>query len=140
MDTAALFENIRTLATKTMVAIQPFCLQEQDELLDMSAAAGDCHHLLALDIIIDKDLKPWLLDINQQPSLEITNANKQNNKSHLEFDHYICEVDKSIKTKVVGDAIKLVLDSRAEERHMRYKFRKAIKKHGCYQRLRTKQF
>ena len=106
----------------------------------MSTAEGDCHHILALDIIIDKDLKPWLLDINQQPSLEITNANKQNNKSHLEFDHYICEVDRAIKTKVVGDAVKLVLENRAEERDMRYKFRKAIKKYGCYQRLRTKQF
>ena len=60
--------------------------------------------MLGFDIFIDSKLKPWVLEINDHPSLNIMLC--------LEGDKGLIkepsEVDKFIKCKVIGDAIKLM--------------------------------
>lgn len=31
-----------------------------------------CFHILGFDILIDKDLQPWILEVNANPSFDIT--------------------------------------------------------------------
>ena len=62
----------------------------------MSKVKGDMYQILGLDIFIDSNLKPWLLEINQTPSMEIEMKNEMSGGRIKE----ISEVDKYIKTKI----------------------------------------
>ena len=50
-----------------------------------------CFHILGFDIIFDENLKPWLLEVNQSPSLEIDTP-----------------LDYKIKHDLIMDTLKLV--------------------------------
>ena len=42
IDTDYLFEQIKDCCTKALIAIQPFVIREQETMIDMSKAKGDC--------------------------------------------------------------------------------------------------
>lgn len=98
----------------------------------MSEAKGDCHHILGLDIMLDQNLKAWLLEINHQPSLEIEFSKQYMKDSKKAFKKYICEVDKTIKTQVVGDALKMTYETRSDDKETRNQKRREIDRFGCY--------
>ena len=50
-----------------------------------------CFHILGFDIIIDDNLKPWLLEVNQSPSLEIDTP-----------------LDLEIKKNLITDTLRLI--------------------------------
>ena len=58
---------------------------------------------MGFDIFIDNDLKVWILEINDHPSLNIM-LSKEGPSGPKEPS----EVDRYIKMKVVGDAIQLM--------------------------------
>ena len=73
---------------------------------------GKAFHVLGLDILIDQNLKAWLLEMNDNPSLYI----------YLEKDYMgggvekeISRVDLEVKSTVVADAIMLAKRSTTEE-------------------------
>ena len=59
---------------------------------------------MGFDIFIDNDKKVWILEINDHPSLNIL-LTKEGPKGLLKEPS---EVDRFIKMKVVGDAIRLM--------------------------------
>ena len=70
---------------------------------------GKFFQILGLDILLDEDLNPWILEINDHPSMNI----------YLEKDFMgggvektISEIDLYVKKRVVGDSIKLVKKSK----------------------------
>jgi len=73
----------------------------------MSKAKGDCFQIIGVDVFIDSDLKAWVLEINDSPSLNI-NLCKEGGKGEglIKLDS---EVDKHIKTKIVGTALKMLV-------------------------------
>mmetsp|Transcript_12817 Transcript_12817/g.9291 ORF Transcript_12817/g.9291 Transcript_12817/m.9291 type:complete len:138 (+) Transcript_12817:13-426(+) len=83
----------------------------------MEAAKGDCFQILGFDVFIDEKLKAWLFEINDHPSLNI-NLEKEGEKGLLKEPS---EIDKYIKTKVVGEALKFMknrnLDRAGTERY-----------------------
>ena len=62
---------------------------------------GKCFQVIGVDVLIDQDLKPWLLEINNNPSLQI--------EHELEVAKAgpISPVDLLVKSMVVEDAILL---------------------------------
>ena len=70
----------------------------------MKQAKGDCFQILGFDIFIDQDLKAWLLEINDHPSLNI-NIEKE---GPIGLIKEVSEIDRYLKVKVLGDAIKLM--------------------------------
>lgn len=95
-----LMEGIKAIIKNSLIAMQPFLLSR------LKQSFGDqlhkCFQLFGFDIMIDSDWKPWLIEINNNPSLNIG------------FDPYckievaISKVDYHVKEKVVGDAIRLI--------------------------------
>ncbi len=70
----------------------------------MSQAQGDCFQILGFDIFIDEDLKAWLFEINDHPSLNI-NLEKEGQKGLIKE---VSEIDKFLKVKILGEAISLM--------------------------------
>ena len=88
------------------MALQPAGVLEQDSLFKgtFDQRKGDCFQILGFDIFIDKDLKAWVLEINDHPSLNIL-MTKEGAKG---LEKEPSEVDRYIKVKVVSDALKLM--------------------------------
>lgn len=104
IDTQQIFLKIKDTCTKALIAIQPSVLMEQENTLDMSQAQGDCFQILGFDIFIDEDLKAWLFEINDHPSLNI-NLEKEGQKGLIKE---VSEIDKFLKVKILGEAISLM--------------------------------
>jgi hypothetical protein len=66
-------------------------------MMDFKNAKGDCFQILGFDIFIDSDLKAWLFEINDHPSMNI-NLEKDVQKGIIKE---VSEIDKHNKTKVL---------------------------------------
>jgi hypothetical protein len=87
----------------------------------MTEAKGDCFQLIGLDVFLDKNLKPWVLEINESPSLNIELC-KEGGVGEGLIKHP-SEVDRYIKSLCMGDAYKLMLSTRSKSREKRYENR-----------------
>jgi tubulin polyglutamylase TTLL5 len=63
IDTAALWQSVCLLVIKSLVMVD-----------DKMAHQPCCFELFGYDVLIDADLRPWLLEVNASPSLARTNA------------------------------------------------------------------
>ncbi len=67
-DPDALFDGIRDIAILTTIAAR----EQMRQRINASGAIGSrCYELIGLDCMIDTALKPWLLECNLSPSLEV---------------------------------------------------------------------
>eukprot|EP00747_Dinoflagellata_sp_TGD_P120920 gnl/TRDRNA2_/TRDRNA2_173350_c1_seq1.p1 gnl/TRDRNA2_/TRDRNA2_173350_c1~~gnl/TRDRNA2_/TRDRNA2_173350_c1_seq1.p1 ORF type:complete len:728 (+),score=98.84 gnl/TRDRNA2_/TRDRNA2_173350_c1_seq1:263-2185(+) len=102
LDYDALFERIKDVCIKTLIAVEPSvrdawkgAFPDAAEVMQ-SGYLGDpststCFEMYGFDIIVDDDLKPWLLEVNICPSLSSGSP-----------------LDKRIKTQLVADTMTLV--------------------------------
>jgi Tubulin-tyrosine ligase family len=67
-DPEALFDGIRDIAILTAIAARE---QMRARLAASGAIGAGCYELIGLDCMIDTALKPWLLECNLSPSLEV---------------------------------------------------------------------
>ncbi len=67
-DPEALFDGIRDIAILTAIAARE---QMRQRTTAAGAVGSGCYELIGLDCMIDAALKPWLLECNLSPSLEV---------------------------------------------------------------------
>lgn len=127
VDTAYMFQQISEVCRKSLVAIQPFCEREQASQFNgkFADAQGKCFQVLGFDVFIDSKLKAWVLEINDHPSMNILLC-LEGEKGLIKEPS---EVDKFIKVKVVGDAIKLMRKYPSQEA------RAEVECYRCWHRL-----
>jgi hypothetical protein len=62
-------------------------------------------HIVGFDILLDKKLNAWLMEINANPSL---NMFLERDMPNGEVEKTLSELDKYVKSKVVTEAIRIV--------------------------------
>ena len=75
---------------------------------DADAAAGGpgrCFQVLGFDVLLDTDLRPWLIEVNHNPSLQI-DTDKEVAPGVTES--VPCAVDLEVKMTAVADALRIV--------------------------------
>nr|XP_020443669.1 tubulin polyglutamylase TTLL4 isoform X2 [Monopterus albus] len=87
VNTTLIWEKIKDIVIKTIIASEPHV----NNLLNIYVRAPySCHELFGFDIMLDENLKPWILEVNISPSLHSNTA-----------------LDVSIKGQMVRDLLNL---------------------------------
>lgn len=88
IDSAAVFSEIKDLIIKTLISVEPHVYSSQHR---HTSFAKPCYELYGFDILLDFELKPWLIEVNNGPSLSGSS-----------------ELDRKIKTMLITDTFNLV--------------------------------
>ena len=99
-----LLKEIDEIAVKTVKAYLPF--------LNINSKIKQ-FQIIGLDIMIDDDYKPWLLEVNENPSLQI-NHEQQKEEDSVKFSF----VDVIVKEQVVRDAIIIMMTKKSKLKEM----------------------
>eukprot|EP00752_Nemacystus_decipiens_P001650 g1604.t1 len=75
-----LFYGIQCLITRSLLSVQKTIIHDKH-----------CFELYGYDVLVDADLKPWLIEVNASPSLSAENA-----------------ADRNLKTQLISDALDVV--------------------------------
>ncbi|XP_015280557.1 PREDICTED: tubulin polyglutamylase TTLL4, partial [Gekko japonicus] len=87
IDTEAIWEKIKDIVVKTIIASEPYITN----LVKLYVRRPYCcHELFGFDVMLDENLKPWILEVNISPSL-----------------HSNSPLDVSIKGQMVRDVLNL---------------------------------
>ncbi|KAM4731682.1 tubulin monoglutamylase TTLL4 isoform 1-T2 [Anableps anableps] len=87
INTTLIWEKIKDIVIKTIIASEPYV----NTLLKMHVKTPySCHELFGFDIMLDENLKPWILEVNISPSLHSNSA-----------------LDVSIKGQMIRDLLNL---------------------------------
>ncbi|XP_052461682.1 tubulin monoglutamylase TTLL4-like isoform X1 [Carassius gibelio] len=87
INTTLIWEKIKDMVIKTIIASDPYV----NSLVKMHVrSAYSCHELFGFDIMLDENLKPWVLEVNISPSL-----------------HSNTPLDVSIKGQMIRDLLNL---------------------------------
>lgn len=106
--------NIHKLCQTTMAALMNFILLYTNPYNPNSdrnfTFASKPFQILGLDILVDENLKPWLLEINDTPSMNSFLCKQEMACNHK--DCPISPVDQYVKKRVLFDTVDLMLNAR----------------------------
>ena len=85
VDTTLLWLKIYDLIIKSIISIEPIVL---DSLRNLVVHRNNCFDLFGFDILVDSELKPWLLEVNLSPSLATDSPLDLHIKSSLISDTF----------------------------------------------------
>eukprot|EP00416_Gambierdiscus_australes_P013293 CAMPEP_0171135984 /NCGR_PEP_ID=MMETSP0766_2-20121228/130697_1 /TAXON_ID=439317 /ORGANISM="Gambierdiscus australes, Strain CAWD 149" /LENGTH=485 /DNA_ID=CAMNT_0011599501 /DNA_START=28 /DNA_END=1486 /DNA_ORIENTATION=- len=103
LDYKLMLERVKDLIIKTLIAVEPPIQAEWTKSFEANEEEGwaargpagahrsSCFEMYGFDVLVDQELKPWLLEVNICPSLSSGSP-----------------LDKRIKTKLVADTLTLV--------------------------------
>ena len=83
-----LWSRIYDLVIKTVISGEHYVI---NALKKLNMGRGNCFQLLGFDVLVDSDLKPWVLEVNLSPSLATDSP-----------------LDHTIKATLLSDALNLV--------------------------------
>jgi tubulin polyglutamylase TTLL6/13 len=85
------FDKIKDIVVKTIISGQPYLSHIYRSCQPDDYDNSMCFQILGFDILIDKNFRPWLIEVNQSPSFGTDSP-----------------LDYQVKKSVIGDAFKLL--------------------------------
>ena len=85
IDPGFVWSRIYDLIIKTVVSIEPMVVEE---IRKYSLTRSNCFDLLGFDVLLDADLKPWLMEVNLAPSMNTDSPLDHRIKSNLIADTF----------------------------------------------------
>lgn len=82
-DIAKIWDGIREITVKTILGIQPELSHIYKACHPSDKIGGMCFEVLGFDIILDKNHRPWLLEVNNSPSYNTDSPLDRKIKSEL---------------------------------------------------------
>jgi tubulin polyglutamylase TTLL4 len=86
-----IFKNIKSLCIKTLMAVEPEIILSMRQAKKSESTGNKCFEIYGFDVMMDSNLKPWLLEVNVMPSLSSSSP-----------------YDKMVKTTLLSDTLHLV--------------------------------
>ncbi|XP_044300765.1 tubulin polyglutamylase TTLL13-like [Varanus komodoensis] len=90
-DTTLLWRDIEDIIIKTLIAAHPVLKHNYRTCFPNHVSGCACFEILGFDIILDRKLKPWLLEVNHSPSFTTDSR-----------------LDREVKDALLCDAISLI--------------------------------
>ena len=88
IDFSGIWESIKDLVIKTVISVEPMLA---NNLNRASRNRHLCFEVYGFDVILDNNLKPWLLEVNVLPSLSSSS-----------------KLDKKVKTALMADVFSVI--------------------------------
>lgn len=85
-DANKLWEDIEDIIIKTLISAHPILKHNYRTCFPNHIAGSACFEILGFDILLDKKLKPWVLEVNHSPSFTTDSRLDREVKDALLFD------------------------------------------------------
>jgi tubulin polyglutamylase TTLL6/13 len=101
-DVPKLKSQIDEIIRQTIASVHPFLANSYRSVVPMNDGKSRCFELLGFDILLDKRARPWLLEVNFMPMLDIdTNFDKELKFSVIKGVFTILGLSPSFKAAVM---------------------------------------
>ena len=119
-DTDKIWSRIEDVVFKTLICIAPLTKVEQMNIENFKVNTSQYFHLLGFDILIDKNLNPFLLEINGFPSMrtDCEIYDSLNNKTVIPSP-----VDHNVKKTALKGALHILLNNCTDDSYSSYNTR-----------------
>ncbi|NXV98896.1 TTL11 polyglutamylase, partial [Fregetta grallaria] len=104
-DVKKLWSDIISLVIKTIIALTPELKVYYQSDIPAGKPGPTCFQILGFDILLMKNLKPMLLEVNANPSMRIE---REQELSPGVFENVPSPVDEEVKVAVIRDTLRLV--------------------------------
>jgi hypothetical protein len=110
-DVEGLWGRIGALVTRGLSVMQPVLASSRCHW-----SANPCFQILGFDVLLDEACEPWLIEINDHPSLRIDReygaashgGQRAGLRPSAEYDTELSRVDERIKVPMLADALRIV--------------------------------
>jgi tubulin polyglutamylase TTLL11 len=120
IDPNKILEQIKDTCSKTIIGLIPYLADFARISINPNIDQLRCFQIFGFDILVDKKLKAWLLEVNANPSL---NMYLDKELPNGDLERTLCDLDKYLKSMVMQDAIQIV------------KSRSSPDAYGCYEKI-----
>ncbi|XP_075416557.1 tubulin polyglutamylase TTLL11 isoform X2 [Tenrec ecaudatus] len=105
VDIKKVWSDIISLVIKTVIALTPELKVFYQSDIPAGRPGPTCFQILGFDILLMKNLKPILLEVNANPSMRIEHEQEL---SPGVFEHVPSAVDEAVKVAVIRDTLRLM--------------------------------
>ncbi|NP_001098994.1 tubulin polyglutamylase ttll6 [Danio rerio] len=85
-DTEKLWTDIEDAIIKTLISAHPILKHNYQTCFPNHASGSACFEILGFDVLLDRRLKPWLLEVNHSPSFTTDSRLDREVKDSLLYD------------------------------------------------------